>query len=115
MPKLKPGQGATWHRYGCHLRIYDNGGKTADRYTILPPKWAGEDWHYSRSPSAPRWQAIASDRDPFHPQGYGQHCGADAGPHLGKRISWDDLPPKVQQFARQTFGTAWVPPLNAQE
>ena len=111
MPKLKPGQGATWHRYGCHLRIYDNGGKTADRYTILPPKWAGPEWREVGR----MWQAIGASRNPFHPQGVGMHCAATPGPHLGKRINWDDLPPKVQQFARQTFGTAWVPPLNAQE
>ena len=106
MPKLKPGQGATWHRYGCHLRIYDNGGKTADRYTILPPKWADRaEW----GGGCGTWVALGASRDPFHPQGVGMHGTATPGPHLGRRIGWDDLPPKVQQFARQTFGAQWVP------
>ena len=29
-------------RYGTVLRCYDNGVRSFDRYTILPPRWAGE-------------------------------------------------------------------------
>lgn len=90
---------ATTARYGTVLRCYDNGGKTADRYTIIPPRWARD---YRED--APRtWQAIAASAEPFHPQGIGMHTSAEPGPHLGRRVHWDALPAGVQRFARQTF------------
>ena len=84
--------------YGTVLRVYDNGGKTVDRYTVLPPRWA----HEYREPNG-LWQGIAASEAPFHPQGFGQTCSAAAGKHLGKRIAWRELPSDVQRFARQTF------------
>ena len=83
-------------RYGTVLRIFDNGGKTIDRYTIVPPRWASD---YKCG----YWEAIASSEHPFHPQGFGQHVECTCGPWLGKRIHWNDLPPDVQTFARQSF------------
>ena len=90
--------------YGTALRIYDNGGKTCDRYTILPPRWAGPDWRERDR----TWQAIGSSERPFHPQGFGQHVSATPGPHLGRRLHWSALPPDVQRFARQSL-TPWAP------
>lgn len=84
-------------RYGCALRIYDNGGKTADRYTCIPPRWAKG--YRDRG----LWEAIGASGHPFHPLGFGQYCTAAPGPHLGRRIHWDRLPPDVQTFARQSF------------
>lgn len=84
-------------RYGTVLRCYDNGGRSFDRYTIIPPRWAKdykETWE---------WQAIDASENPFYPQGVGQHTIAMPGPHLGKRVRWDDLPVDVQRFARQSF------------
>lgn len=95
-------------RYGTALRIYDNGGRSADRYTILPPRWAGDDWRESNG----AWFAITCNSEPFHPQGIGMHCSAVAGSHLGKRIGWADLPRDVQMFAAQTFGN-WAPEVKA--
>ena len=89
----------TLDRYGTFLRLYDNGGKTADRYTIIPPRWARE--YRDQRPGA--WQALAASADPFAPQGFGQHTSAMPGTHLGKRICWDALPDDVQQFARDNF------------
>lgn len=81
------------------LRCYDNGGRSFDRYTILPPRWAGDDWRdYGRT-----WQAIAASERPYHPQGFGQSCTAVAGHHLGKKIPFSELPGDVQKFARATF------------
>lgn len=82
------------------LRCYDNGGKTCDRYTILPPRWAGREWRERNG----TWQAIGASERPFHPQGFGQHCSASPGGHLGKRVPFASLPADVQQFARQSFG-----------
>lgn len=87
-------------RYGTVLRCFDNGGKTCDRYTIIPPRWAGAQWRENYLGS---WQAIAANAEPYHPQGFGMHVSAAPGPHLGKRVHWDTLPADVQKFARQSF------------
>lgn len=84
-------------RYGTVLRCYDNGGKTADRYTIIPPRWARD--YQGNYKSDPR----LFDAHPFHAQGFGMCVSAAPGPHLGKRIKWADLPADVQRFARQSF------------
>ena len=87
-------------RYGSALRIYDNGGRTPDRYTILPPRDAGADY---RENGPGTWSAISASAHPFHPQGFGQHCRVAPGSHLGRRIHWDALPEDVQRFAAQAF------------
>jgi hypothetical protein len=87
-----------------NLRCYDNGGKTFDRYTILPPRWASPEWK-RRTRDGLLWEAIGASEWPFAPQGFGQHCEAMAGPHLGKRVAFVDLPADVQRFAIQAFGS----------
>ena len=87
-------------RYGCTLRMYDNGGKTFDRYTCIPPRWAHQ--HRERR-SHFVFETIGASELPYHPQGFGMCVSAEPGPHLGKRIHWDQLPPQVQQFARESF------------
>ncbi len=82
----------------CTLRIFDNGGRTFDRYTILPPRWARD----CRERNG-LWEAIGASEHPYHPQGFGMHVSASPGPHLGKRITWPELPPDVQRFARSTW------------
>jgi hypothetical protein len=85
------------------LRAYDNGGETFDRYTILDL-----DSPYSTprinlcSEITPR-SAIGASEHPFHPQGFGQHCAAMPGRHLGKRVAIKNLPPDVQKFVKQSF------------
>ena len=81
------------------LRCYDNGGVSFDRYTILPHCRARA-WYDQRRRL---WTGIASSDNPFHPQGFGQHTEAVAGPHLGKRVALDSLPEDVQRFARYAF------------
>ena len=88
---------ATLERYGCDLRIYDNGGKTLDRYTAIPPRWARA-MHYDARRGL--WDAVGSGADP---RGVSGHCDAVPGPHLGKRVHWDDLPEAVQSLFRASF------------
>lgn len=88
-----------FERYGTVLRCYDNGGKTFDRYTVVPPRWATEE----RENPHGTFNAIGASEHPFHPQGFGQNCSAMPGKHLGKRVKWADLPTDVQKFARQSF------------
>lgn len=89
--------------YGARVRIWDNGGETCDRYTILPPARAGRGQKHRGE-----WACIAASERPYHPQGFGQHVTAMPGSHLGKRIHWNDLPPDVQRFVRQEW-PEWCP------
>jgi hypothetical protein len=85
-------------RYQTVLRCYDNNGRTFDRYTIIPPRW---DKLYIERRGL--FAAIGASENPYAPQGFGMHVSAVPGAHLGKRVSWDKLPPNVQDFARQAF------------
>ena len=78
-------------------RIYDNGGKTFDRYTFVFP-----------SLDVPHENDyVGSSENPFHPQGFGQHCGNYPYPanrnyrHLGKLISPEELPEQARKFFDQ--------------
>jgi hypothetical protein len=71
------------------VRIYHNGGKTADRYTAVfmaQPQGRG------------LYSGISMSERPFHPQGGGQHCSAMPGRHLGRRIALAALPADCQML-----------------
>ena len=75
------------------VRIYDNGGKTIDRYTAVyldQPE---------RQPGV--FACVAMDSQPFHPQGFGQHSTAMLGRHLGRIIRRDDLPQQCRILLKQ--------------
>ncbi len=73
----------TWieREYGHRVRIYDNGGKTWDRFTVifetLPRERDG------------CYQARGMSENPYH--GFGQWCAARPGRHLGRRITADQM------------------------
>jgi hypothetical protein len=84
--------------------LLDDGGKTADRYTLLstkPTVYMGHDRVH---------QYIGFSERPFHPQGFGQHGEMSHSQYLehrherfrslGKRIKLDALPPDAQKFAK---------------
>ncbi len=81
---------------GCTVRIYDNGGETADRYSIAV-----------QNPETLEISWLGSSEDPFHPQGFGQHVGEvsedvdSENEHLGKRIKMADVPEPVKKFIEQ--------------
>ena len=89
-------------RYGTTLRVYDNAGKTLDRYTIIPPRNATEHrGNGAMNGGAPwGWACIVSGVDP---RGVSGHATATPGPHLGRRIAWDALPEAVQRLAARAF------------
>jgi len=74
-----------------NVEVYDNGGETADRYTIvfkdLPETYAGPDVY----------AAVAMGDDIASPQGFYQHVEAIPGGHLGKRIPFSRLPEEHQR------------------
>lgn len=87
--------------------IYDNGGETFDRYTIVNP-----------TPWNCRGQSVyiyaGSSENPFHPQGFGQH-GETVGhrvdkpgsQHLGRKVKdHSKLPDAVRRFACTVCETA---------
>lgn len=95
--------------YGCPLRVYYK-PDSLDCYTLIPPRAgrAAANWCVNGL-----WQALASSARPFDPRGFGQHTTAQAGPHLGKRIRWADLPAEVQRFARLSFLAEYCPQVPA--
>lgn len=70
------------------IAVYDNGGTTADRYTV----------YFNRSSRPGFNDAIGMSEHPFSPQGFGQHTSGQLGAHNGKRITVSALPPDCQQF-----------------
>jgi hypothetical protein len=76
-----------------NVRIYDNGGKTMDRYTAV----------YMDQPENRHntFTARGMSENPFHPQGFGCSCTAMPGRHLGKRIKFEDCPKDVQKLILQ--------------
>jgi len=80
---------------GCDVRVYDNGGETFDRYTIV-----------IENPVTNEQSWLGSSEDPFFPTGFGQHLGSNLdglqeGEHLGKLIKFAELPEPVQKFVKQ--------------
>lgn len=87
-----------------NVAVFDNGGETFDRYTVIYlDEPVSNDPYYSDS-----YSYLAMSERPFHPQGFGQHGEIDLLPmqlkqlrkgkgqrlfsHLGKRISFESLP-----------------------
>lgn len=72
------------------LRCYDNGGKTADRYTVyflaLPRERDGT------------VQCRGMSAHPCHPQGFGLWCSGHLGRHNGRRIAFSALPVDCQRL-----------------
>jgi hypothetical protein len=87
------------------IDCWDNGGRTADRYSIAitglqSTRRNGQTVYHTY------W--LGASAAPFHPQGFGQHGGEidtrdyfrSRYTHLGHPIDFLDLPPDVQRFIR---------------
>lgn len=75
-------------------RIFDNGGRTFDRYTIAFKSYRSSDGRLY-------YPYIASSDHPYGPLGFGQHGESKeflTGKHLGERVSFDFVPGDVQKF-----------------
>lgn len=83
---------------GNKIRCYDNGGKTADRFTVV----------YMDHPEHGMncFACVGMNAMPFHPQGIGQHSIATPGRHLGRRVAFTALPSDCQKLVRQDFGVS---------
>ena len=70
------------------IEVYDNGGASIDRYSVL----------FKDFPEGPgEYAMVGMGYDCSSPQGFYQHSSAVPGEHLGKRISFYDLPETHQQ------------------
>lgn len=84
--------------------VYDNGGETADRYTVFP---RNREWDATATPSrigrrgvcAYMRHCLGMSDYPSHPQGFSQFTVGIPGSHLGKRIPFSGLPVEIQRHA----------------
>ena len=71
------------------LSVYDNGGQTMDRYTVVLRE-KGE---------RPGEKAMIALSEVQGPQGVSMYTSAPVGSHLGRKIAWSSLPPQVRASA----------------
>lgn len=91
--------------------VFDNGGLTQDRYTILP--------YFSQAelPDSTRGLALALSNDPRGPKGVGEWLEMPANAiesgslDLGRHIDWHDLPDNVRADVTFYLSEESVPPL----
>lgn len=106
-----------------YVRCYDNGGKTADRYTVV---YTGKYRTIGSKRGGERvnggFQYVGMSALPFHPQGFGQHGehtqqidvnkwgfapAMGRSNHLGKRIPFNTLPADCQKLVMRDYRTLW--------
>lgn len=86
-----------------YLRCYDNGGSTADRYTVV----------FTRKRVAGQFMYLGMSAHPTHPQGIGMHGFSDTHidrpryGHLGKKIRFEDLPRACQRVVERDYIDLW--------
>jgi hypothetical protein len=88
-----------------YIRCYDNGGETADPYTVV---FTG---NYSGRNGICRFLGMSDN--PFYPQGvcqHGEHNAIIDRPkwlHLGKKISFEELPADCRKVVIQDYKELW--------
>ncbi len=93
---MKPKRAKWRHLQGAPeyvLKIYDNGGETADRYSVLLGGSCFDEglWKAHR-----RVHFLGLSENPNHPQGFSQFGECPPGGWGDKLIAWADLPEKVR-------------------
>ena len=92
-----------------YIRCYDNGGETADRYTIVFTK---RPLRYNDGKFM-EWMYLVASYYPFNPQGIGLHDGSaelidkPTYKHLGKKVAFETLPPDVKSWVLQEYMEHW--------
>lgn len=77
------------------LAVYDNGGKSCDRYTVL----FGGSLYYPALAVLRRVEYLGMSENPSSPQGFSQwgEMPASNRAACGKHIKWLDLPENIQK------------------
>ena len=92
-----------------YIRCYDNGGATADRYTIVFTKRPLR----CKDGSFQEWGYLSASCCPFHPQGIGLHgfsqelIDKPTYKHLGKKVKFETLPTDVKSWVMQEYMEHW--------
>jgi len=88
--------------------VYDNGGKTFDRYTVVYTPYPLPSEDFPHKTGTPVFEYVTMSDSPFHPQGFCQH-GESVGQRptggwggtCGKVIRFEDLPEDCQQVVEE--------------
>ena len=89
-----------------YVRCYDNGGETADRYTVV---FTGR---YKQNTGGEFWY-VGMSGNPFHHLGIGTHGSSrtqidyPSYGHLGKKVKFDDLTENCKLCVLQTYKDLW--------
>jgi hypothetical protein len=93
-----------------YVRCYDNGGRSADRYTVV---YTGR---YRHKTGGVFWY-VGANAYPFHPQGIGMHGESPTQidrptyGHLGKKVAFTALPADVRKLVMREYRALWdLPP-----
>jgi len=85
------------------IEVRDNGGKTADRYTVvfdekiyMPTRILGE--------YVAEYTCLSLSSDCHLPNGVSMWGTTEKGAHLGRRISFEKLPANVKRCVRSAMG-----------
>ena len=72
------------------IKVYDDNGKTIDRYTIVYlDEYDGYTGYHT---------CLGMSANPSSAQGVAQYCDCIDGDHLGKEIPFGDLPEECQKL-----------------
>lgn len=89
-----------------YVRCYDNGGETADRYSVV---------FTGRRARGAGFPYLGMSANPFHPQGIGTRGESEyfvdrpTSRHLGKRIAFEALPEDCRKLVMQDYRALWNP------
>lgn len=96
-----------------YIRCYDNGGKTADRFTVVFTR-TGQTGSNRQVKQNSGHLYVSMSAMPYHPQGFCQHGESQHNPidyptysHLGKKIKFDDLPLDCKELVRDNYKSIW--------
>lgn len=97
-----------------YVRVYDNSGKTVDRYTVVYSRTGRSG--SNRAKPLGRWNRhifCSMSENPYHPQGVCSHDDSDSPidypsyGHLGKKIKFKDLPESCQRLVLEDYLSIW--------
>lgn len=84
----------------ANIRIFDNGGETADRFTVV---FMGTK-QYNSAKGKYMYEMLGMSGNPTHPQGFCQHgevCGNWLQDGNGKEITLEDLPEECRKIVER--------------
>ena len=95
-----------------YIHVYDNGGRTADRYTIVYTRTGRSGSNRAKKQNG--WhQNVSMSASPFHPLGVCMHGESETQidypsySHLGKKIAFQNLPEDCQKVVLNDYQEIW--------